>query len=297
MKKKIIIVFSLVILLIAVLVGCKNTLVPGDVTVLYNPKDDGMQIVKDLDSYEVMQQAFSYYKNNQKYKMVVDFKFNASPNFAYQVTKQTIIRNNGEYYEEYIAMGTGGAKKKNKGNQFYYNNGSVKAKYIQEKDMTLDKENHAVTADFSKTSWGSFIKSNENDGISTPLDKVNLTKDKIHQYILGDNYIDRSTDKLVYQRDNQYYCSIILSTKEMDNNNYQSRVVKAIEAATEGKFVKFNENTRMVAELEKVGETFRFKQFILMEDYTGKVSVASLQVSQQYWHKFYYDAESLKMPV
>lgn len=82
----------------------------------------------------------------------------------------------------------------------------------------------------------------------------------------------------------------------MTNTTYQSAVVRAIEKSTNGKFVQFNENTRMVAELEKVGDTFRMTQFILMEDYSGKVSIVTLKVSQQYWHKFSYDEASLVIP-
>ncbi len=80
----------------------------------------------------------------------------------------------------------------------------------------------------------------------------------------------------------------------------QPAVVKAIEVATGGKYDKFNEDTRMVTEIEKVGDSYRFVQFVLMEDYSGvneSIGKNSVNVSQQYWHKFYYDAESLVFPV
>ena len=56
----------------------------------------------------------------------------------------------------------------------------------------------------------------------------------------------------------------------------------------------------MVTEIEKVGDSYRFVQFVLMEDYSGvneSIGKNSVNVSQQYWHKFYYDAESLVFPV
>ncbi len=297
MKKKILISLSLLVILILALCGCTKDLPYNDYLVLYNPKDDGMEVVKDLNAFSVMEQAFDYYKNNNKYKMTVDFVFNASPNFAYQVTSQTVVRTDSEYFEENIIMGTGGAKKHNKGNQFYYaGENNFKSKYIDAKSMTLDEKNNKVTADFSKTDWGKFNPTFENDGISSALDKVNNQKTAFHQYNLGDNYLSKDTDKKVYLKDNKYYCSVVINTKDMTDDIYQTAVVKAIEASTGGKFLRFDENTRIVAELEKVDGTFRFTQFILMEDYSGKVSILELNISQQYWHKFYYDANSLKAP-
>lgn len=296
MKKKIFIAVSFIVLVMAIMTACQVVLVPGDPTILYDPSAEGMEIIKDLNSYDVMQQAFTYYKNNANYKMTVDFIFNASPNFAYQVTSQTIIRNGNDYFEEYIIMGTGGAKDKNKGSMFKSVGGTVKAKYITESKMTLDKDNNKVTADFSKTSWGSFNADKEDEGINTPEDRINLSKNKLHQYFIGESYFVNDMDKQVYKQGDKYYCSLIINTKEMTNTTYQSAVVRAIEKSTNGKFVQFNENTRMVAELEKVGDTFRMTQFILMEDYSGKVSIVTLKVSQQYWHKFSYDEASLVIP-
>ncbi|MDE6967826.1 MAG: hypothetical protein K2P12_04125, partial [Clostridia bacterium] len=61
MKKKVFLFVILIVMLVLALCGCKK-LVPGDSTILYDPKADGMEIVKNLDSYDVMQEAFTYYK-------------------------------------------------------------------------------------------------------------------------------------------------------------------------------------------------------------------------------------------
>lgn len=218
------------------------------------------------------------------------------------MTAQEIIKTNNEYYEYYAASGTGAAdtEEKSKGNQFYYNktDNITKAKYISRNNITLDKKNNKLTSDFSGSSWGSFDASKEFDGISTPMDRVNKYKTSLHQYNwLESKYISSNTDKLVYTKNNKYYCTIKIDTTSVNARETQGSVVKSIEDATGGKFEKFNEDTRIVVELEKVGETYRFTQYILMEDYVGKQkNIISLAISQQYWHKFYYEAKDIVIP-
>ncbi|MDE6967239.1 MAG: hypothetical protein K2P12_01160, partial [Clostridia bacterium] len=103
------------------------------------------------------------------------------------------------------------------------------------------------------------------------------------------------------KKGDKYYCTIMINTTDMsvDKGNYQGAVVKAIEKATGGKYDQFNEDTRMVAELERIDDTFRFTQFILMEDYQGKKDIGfviTMKVSQYYWHKFDYDTKSITIP-
>lgn len=307
MKKKILMLVSLIGILVAVLCGCATNLTPGDPTILYNPKKD-MKIVKGVDAYELFKQAYTTYQNTDNYKMEVDFTFNGVAESLvnlnlYQNTFQTIIRNGNEYYEYYIVAGTGMSVPSGNGDEFYFNSSTnqCKVKYIRNdgNKVKLDKKKK-VTANFTKVAWGSFNADNEESGINSPTDKVNRLKNDFHQYNwLDEKYLSTKTDRNVYMKDDKYYCTIMINTLTGDMRNEQTAVVKAIEKATGGNYDKFNEDTRMVAEIEKVGKTYRFTQFILMEDYCGvneKVGKTTVKASQQYWHKFYYDDESIKIP-
>ena len=68
MKKKILIAIALVVLLIGILCACSNKLEPGDSTILYNPKKDNMEIVKDMDAYDLIKKAYTTYQNSSQYK-------------------------------------------------------------------------------------------------------------------------------------------------------------------------------------------------------------------------------------
>ena len=93
MKKKILIAIALVVLLIGVLCACSNKLEPGDSTILYNPKKDNMEIVKDMDAYDLIKKAYTTYQNSSQYKMEVDFIFKGKVlgSDLYQNTLKPII--------------------------------------------------------------------------------------------------------------------------------------------------------------------------------------------------------------
>lgn len=305
MKKKILIAIALVVLLIGILCACSNKLEPGDSTILYNPKKDNMEIVKDMDAYDLIKKAYTTYQNSSQYKMEVDFIFKGKVlgSDLYQNTYQKIIRNNNDYYEYYIVAGRGLKVPTGNGDEFKYVAATeeAQARYIRKNKTKIKLVDDKVTADFSGVEWGNFNSSNEAEGIKTPLDRVNRYKNDFHQYNwLEEKYISKKTDRQVYMKDGRYFCTIKINTLEGNMRTSQPAVVKAIEVATGGKYDKFNEDTRMVTEIEKVGDSYRFVQFVLMEDYSGvneSIGKNSVNVSQQYWHKFYYDAESLVFPV
>lgn len=304
MKNKIIMATALIALLIAILCGCNNKLEPGDSTILYNPKTDGMEIIKDMDAYELIKQAYNTYQTTSQYKMEVDFIFKGKVLGLnlYQNTFQKIIRNNNNYYEYYVVAGRGLQVPTGDGDEFKYIGATdtSQARYIRGDKQKIKLIDDKVTADFSGVAWGDFDSNNEAEGINTPIDKVNRYKKDFHQYNwLNEKYISKKTDRQVYMKDGRYFCTIKINTLEGNMRTIQPEVVKAIEVATGGKYDKFNEDTRMVTEIEKVGDSYRFVQFILMEDYSGineSIGKNAVNVSQQYWHKFYYDTESLVFP-
>lgn len=310
MKKKFLFAIFLLVILVTVLCSCGgNDLTPGDSTVLYNPQ--GMKIEKGLDAYDLFKKAYETYQNSTEYQMEIDFTFNGNADTMggiklYQNTYQKIIRNGKLYYEYYIIGGEGMSVPTGDGDEFYYNysNGDAKAKYVRKNKpvkVKLDK-NKKVTADFSKVKWGVFNADKETIvNVKTAVEKADRLKTDFHQYNwLNDKNISSKTDRNVYKKNGKFYCTILIDTKTGDMRKEQEAVVKAIEKATGGNYSKFIEDTRMVAEIEKVDKTYRFTQFILMEDYAGEkeaIGKTTITASQQYWHKFYYDTDSIKIDV
>lgn len=303
MKNKIVIVLSLIIVLVAVLSGCKKPDAMG--TELYDPNAVGMKVIEGEDSYNVMKQAYKYYQNCSDYKMEIDFVFEAMAvgMELYQNSYQNIIRNGGDYYDYYIVAGKGSFVPAPSGHVFYYlNNGEDYAKYYGDHNRASYKnavrlnDDKKVVADFSTMQWGKFDANVEADGVKSPIDRVNKLKTNLHQYNwLEEKYLSSNTDRKVYEKNGKYYCTIMINTTAMDDSIAQPEVIKAIEKATGGKYKQFNKDTRMIAELEKVDGSYRFSQFVLMEDYSG-TKVVKLEVSQYYWHKFSYDSKSLVIP-
>ncbi len=182
------------------------------------------------------------------------------------------------------------------------NNGEDYAKYYGDhnrdsyKNAVRLNDDKKVVADFSAMQWGKFDADVEVDGVKSPIDRVNKLETNWHQYHwLEEKYLSSNTDRKVYEKNGKYYCTIIINTTAMDDSIAQPEVIKAIEKATGGKYKQFNKDTRMIAELEKVDGSYRFSQFVLMEDYSG-TKVVKLEVSQYYWHKFSYDSKSLVIP-
>lgn len=304
MKKKILIMLLLVVALVIALAGCENDgdVHAGEPNMLYDPNAEGMQIIEGANSYDLMKKAYESYVKSEQYAMTIDFVFKAQflGQDLYQSTYQKTIRNNGDFYDYYIQAGKGIGVPKNAGREFKYDATTKKsqAKYLASNKISLD-ENKKAVADFSGAQWGQFDSSQE-DGIKTVKDKINKTKQSFHQYNwLEDKYLSTQTDKRVFEKDNKFYCTILINTVGSSVKTNQPEVIKAIETATKGQFSKFNENTRMIAEIEKVGESYRFTQFILMEDYSGinsSIGKNEVNASQYYWHKFSYDEASLVIP-
>lgn len=300
MKKTLIAVVGAVLLVTTLcLVACKKTkLVPGDSTMLYDPSD--MEIVKNLDSYDVIMQAYDNWKNASKYSVTIDFDFQGNAlGDIYQNSYQQFVKNGDEFYDFYMVAGEGtGAddKDKQKSHKFYTNGSTTKAIYINgDKKKVFLNDDKVVQSNYDGLSWGAFDAKQEDAGISTPADRVNKLTKQLYVYYDAKKYLSDKMDRQVYKDGDKYYCTMIVNTIGMtkDNGLWQDKVVEAIEDATEGKFEKFNEDTRFVYELEKVGNSFRFKQLILMEDYTGnRFGLVDINASQKYWHKFAYDDNS-----
>lgn len=303
-KKLILCVIAVMLVAVVALSACgkPQDLTPGDSTVLYDPSADGMQIVDGEDSHAAIKQAYEAYKQQSSYKAEIDFVFKATAGTfnLYQSTYQKQIRNGSDFYEYYIVAGSGVSVPNDVGSEFYYTNGDCSVRYANGKKKIKLDENDKVTADLSSLPWGYFDPSKELNGAKKAIDRVNQTKDGFLSYHWDTkSYLSDKTDAKVYKKGDSYFCTIIINTTSSSVKREQPEVVAAIEKATGGNFAKFNEDTRMVAELEKTDKGYRFVQFVLQEDYTGVKNVIgniNVTASQQYWYKFAYSAEDCKFP-
>lgn len=297
MKKSKIVLSAVIILMLSTVifstVGCSKPVYSGTL------KDKSFSEMKvadlDITSVDMLNKGMQYWKQNTNHTYTNYFDFRTMP-FASQYSVEIIKRNGDTVLHKQAITGTGAGEDHYGHYRLFDGNRKMEIKTpiykgASSKDKKLIKESVSITDGkidkFDLSSWSPA-------SIGEPDEPYIRYTEFMWLYNYQLSNLSAIHDSKIYEDKGNYYCSITIDTLNCIKNNSQPEVVADIEKQTKGKVKGFNADTVLKLRMEKVGDSYRIIESLLLESYKGVMTV-TLDVEQYNERIYQYGGSQSKI--